>query len=177
MNEIHQMNDPASKLPELNHKNYRNSSNNSANSSQNNSQNNLNNKANIKQSTKLPKLAKLNSSTESEQFAHKHTRNSQIPVSLGHRRNPHNVTDLSTMSENSKKILRWHLWWNKQPTDLRIPLYGKQNKDIGSKIDSLKNVTHRPGGGNVSVIDEKLEWRYESKIDAINKDYRPRGCV
>jgi hypothetical protein len=116
---------------------------------------------------------------------------------LGLRGNPHNQTSASNMSENSKKILRWHLWWNKQNSDMRIPLYEKPNKNVDSRIGSLQNVTYRPGnikkkkkihfkksfiqkiifkgGGNVQLIDEKLTWSKQSRIDAKNTNYKRGG--
>jgi hypothetical protein len=99
------------------------------------------------------------------------------PPGLGHRANPYNQTSTSQMSDNSKKILRWHLWWNKQNSELRIPLYTPPNKNVDPKVGSLQNITHRPGGGNVQLIDEKLEWPKQPRIDARNPNYKRGGML
>ncbi|KAF8572125.1 hypothetical protein P879_02047 [Paragonimus westermani] len=48
---------------------------------------------------------------------------------------------------------------------------------IGSKINSLKNVSHKPGGGNVAIVDEKLKLGpIKSKCNSLaNVKHKPSG--
>lgn len=48
-------------------------------------------------------------------------------------------------------------------------------KTIKSKIGSLQNATHKPGGGNVKIENRKLDWKAEPRIAAKNDAYQPGG--
>ncbi len=48
-------------------------------------------------------------------------------------------------------------------------------KQVRSKIGSLSNSTHRPGGGEVKIENRKLEWRSEGRTQARNDGYTPKG--
>ena len=77
------------------------------------------------------------------------------PNKLGTRGNERNDPNNQTqMSENSKRILRWHLWWDKTNSELRIPTFEKPRKDVDSKIGSLQNITHKPS--NLSIFRQSL---------------------
>lgn len=55
---------------------------------------------------------------------------------------------------------------NAPPPNLRV---------VKSKIGSLQNATHKPGGGNVKIEHKKLEFNVQSKIAAKNDNYAPGG--
>ncbi|GAB0086787.1 Microtubule-associated protein [Sergentomyia squamirostris] len=48
-------------------------------------------------------------------------------------------------------------------------------KAVKSKIGSLENATHKPGGGNVKIETKKVEIRAAPRIAAKNDAYMPRG--
>ncbi|XP_039445442.2 uncharacterized protein LOC120425109 isoform X4 [Culex pipiens pallens] len=48
-------------------------------------------------------------------------------------------------------------------------------KVVRSKIGSLENATHKPGGGNVKIETKKIEIKAGSRIEAKNEHYVPKG--
>lgn len=48
-------------------------------------------------------------------------------------------------------------------------------KQIKSKIGSLDNATHKPGGGNVKIETRKIEIKAAPRIQAKNDMYAPKG--
>lgn len=49
-------------------------------------------------------------------------------------------------------------------------------KVVKSKIGSLENATHRPGGGKVKIEHKKIDFSTaHSRITAKNADYQPKG--
>lgn len=48
-------------------------------------------------------------------------------------------------------------------------------KAVRSKIGSLENTTHKPGGGNVKIESRKLEVKAAPRIAARNDMYVPGG--
>ena len=49
-------------------------------------------------------------------------------------------------------------------------------KSVRSKIGSLDNTTHRPGGGNIKIENKKLDFsNAQSRITAKNETYQPTG--
>lgn len=48
-------------------------------------------------------------------------------------------------------------------------------REVKSKIGSLQNATHKPGGGNVKIETKKLEFNVQSRIAAKNENYAPKG--
>lgn len=48
-------------------------------------------------------------------------------------------------------------------------------KVVRSKIGSLENYTHKPGGGKVKIENRKLEWKAQPRIEAKNDKYAPSG--
>ena len=55
------------------------------------------------------------------------------------------VTANSNESNASKKIVRWHLWWDKTNSNIRVPSYNLPSKNVPSKIGSLENLDYKPG--------------------------------
>lgn len=48
-------------------------------------------------------------------------------------------------------------------------------KAVRSKIGSLQNATHKPGGGNVKIESKKVEVKAAPRIAARNDQYVPGG--
>ncbi|XP_025418654.1 microtubule-associated protein tau isoform X2 [Sipha flava] len=48
-------------------------------------------------------------------------------------------------------------------------------KVVRSKIGSLQNTSHKPGGGQVKIENRKLEWKAGTRIEAKNDTYVPGG--
>lgn len=48
-------------------------------------------------------------------------------------------------------------------------------KQVRSKIGSLDNATHKPGGGRIKIETKKLEFRGQPRIEAKNDTYAPKG--
>lgn len=48
-------------------------------------------------------------------------------------------------------------------------------KQVRSKIGSLENATHKPGGGHVKIETKKLDFKGTPRIEAKNEKYVPKG--
>ncbi|KAK9503744.1 hypothetical protein O3M35_010241 [Rhynocoris fuscipes] len=48
-------------------------------------------------------------------------------------------------------------------------------KTVKSKIGSLENAKHKPGGGHVKIESRKLNFNVQPKIEAKNETYAPKG--
>lgn len=48
-------------------------------------------------------------------------------------------------------------------------------REVRSKIGSLSNTAHKPGGGKVKIENKKLEFNVSSRIAAKNEAYVPGG--
>lgn len=48
-------------------------------------------------------------------------------------------------------------------------------KVVRSKIGSLQNTSHKPGGGQVKIENRKLEWKAGTRVEAKNNAYVPGG--
>lgn len=48
-------------------------------------------------------------------------------------------------------------------------------RDVRSKIGSLSNAAHKPGGGNIKIENKKTEYNVQSRIAAKNETYIPKG--
>ena len=48
-------------------------------------------------------------------------------------------------------------------------------KQVKSKIGSLSNAMHKPGGGEIKIENRRLDWKREAKTDAKNNAYKPGG--
>lgn len=48
-------------------------------------------------------------------------------------------------------------------------------KQVRSKIGSLDNATHKPGGGKIKIETKKLEFHVQPRIEAKNQAYAPKG--
>ncbi|XP_022160259.1 microtubule-associated protein tau isoform X2 [Myzus persicae] len=48
-------------------------------------------------------------------------------------------------------------------------------KVVRSKVGSLQNTSHKPGGGQVKIENRKLEWKAGTRVEAKNDAYVPGG--
>ena len=48
-------------------------------------------------------------------------------------------------------------------------------KQVRSKIGSMNNATHKPGGGAVKIENRKLDWKSGGRTQARNEHYTPKG--
>ena len=48
-------------------------------------------------------------------------------------------------------------------------------KKVQSKVGSLANAKHRPGGGEFKIKSQKLDWKVEPRTKALNETYIPQG--
>lgn len=48
-------------------------------------------------------------------------------------------------------------------------------KAVQSKVGSLANASHRPGGGEFKIKSQKLEWKAAPRTQAFNEGYTPKG--
>lgn len=48
-------------------------------------------------------------------------------------------------------------------------------KTVHSKIGSLANANHKPGGGNVKIESRKIQIEAKPRIGARNENYAPSG--
>jgi hypothetical protein len=58
-------------------------------------------------------------------------------------------------------------WWAPKRNALEIRSDENRYKHIPSKIGSFANMEHRPGGGQISIRDEPVQWNVTSKIDSL----------
>jgi hypothetical protein len=59
-------------------------------------------------------------------------------------KNKRTASNLSA-DNSQKKILRWHLWWDGSQSNLHVPSFPLQNRNVSSKIRSLEKINHKPG--------------------------------
>lgn len=87
------------------------------------------------------------------------------------------VNSQESYNSNAKKILKWNLWWEKPESNIRVPFsyIPEYKKKVGAKVGSLDKINHRPGGGNIQVVNEKQLWKKQSRVDHIKHDYEKRG--
>jgi len=79
-------------------------------------------------------------------------------------------------SSGSKKLFKWHLWWDGVNPDIKVPMYRLPHmRSVPSKIGSLENLKHLPGGGRNKVLSEKLKWKKVARTENLNKSYKPSG--
>lgn len=50
-------------------------------------------------------------------------------------------------------------------------------KEARSKVGSLQNYTHKPGGGRVKIEHRKLEWNAQPRIEAKNESWTPPSAA
>ena len=48
-------------------------------------------------------------------------------------------------------------------------------KKVQSKVGSLANAKHKPGGGDIKIRSQSLDWKAEPKTKALNDGYVPQG--
>ena len=51
----------------------------------------------------------------------------------------------SEASTDSKKIIRWRLWWEKSNSPIRVPVYELPSRDVAPKVGSMEYLHHKPG--------------------------------
>ncbi len=65
-------------------------------------------------------------------------------------------------------------WWSPQRNELQIRSDGGKYQNVTSKIGSLVNIEHRPGGGLVAIRDEPTQWQATAKIGSLaNANWSP----
>uniref|UniRef100_U5ETT6 Microtubule-associated protein n=1 Tax=Corethrella appendiculata TaxID=1370023 RepID=U5ETT6_9DIPT len=70
-----------------------------------------------------------------------------------------------------------------EPTIKKVPMNKVQVgftpspnlKQVKSRIGSLENATHKPGGGNIKIENRKLDIKAAPRIEAKNDTYAPKG--
>lgn len=89
------------------------------------------------------------------------------------------ASDSFNSQENmgQKKVVKWNFWWDKPESNIRVPFsyIPEYKKKVNPKIGSFDKIHHKPGGGNIQVVNEKQTWRKEAKIDHIKRDYQKKG--
>jgi hypothetical protein len=66
------------------------------------------------------------------------------------------------------------LWWSPQRHQIEIRSEDNKFNHVSSKIGSLGNIEHRPGGGQVSIRDDRVQWQVSSKIGSLsNANWSP----
>ncbi len=51
-------------------------------------------------------------------------------------------------TSDTKKVFKWRFWWEKNESNLRIPIFESPSKlfeNIGPKVSSLDLIHHKPG--------------------------------
>jgi hypothetical protein len=51
----------------------------------------------------------------------------------------------SEASSDSKKIIRWKLWWEKSDSPIRVPVYELPSREVAPKVGSMEFFHHKPG--------------------------------
>ncbi len=69
---------------------------------------------------------------------------------------------------------RRRFWWSPQRHQIEVRSDGNKYQSIPSKIGSLANIDHRPGGGRVAIRDEPTHWQAQSKVGSLlNANWSP----
>ncbi|CAF4357059.1 unnamed protein product [Rotaria sp. Silwood2] len=78
----------------------------------------------------------------------------------------------TTSSESNTRART--LWWSPKRNQLEIRSEDNKYKHVPSKIGSLANIQYRPGGGQISIRDEVLQWQSSSKVGSLsNANWSP----
>jgi hypothetical protein len=65
-------------------------------------------------------------------------------------------------------------WWAPKRNEIEIRSDANKFKHVTSRIGSLANMDHRPGGGQVSIRDDPVNWQVSSKINSLaNANWSP----
>jgi len=77
----------------------------------------------------------------------------------------------------TKNIVKWNFWWDKVESNIRVHAQGvpDYSKRAAPKVGSLDNYAHRPGGGNIRVLDQRPVWKKEPRTDHVKHDYQRSG--
>jgi len=67
------------------------------------------------------------------------------------------------------------LWWSPKRNEIEIRSeYDTAYKNVSPKINSLSNLEYRPGGGQVSIRDQPVQWQAASKVNSFaNANWSP----
>ena len=60
------------------------------------------------------------------------------------------------------------MWWTPRQSQVAIPTEPVQYNHVRSKVGSLANIEHRPGGGQKAIVDEPVRWKVSSRIDSLS---------
>ncbi|CAF0724053.1 unnamed protein product [Rotaria sp. Silwood1] len=78
----------------------------------------------------------------------------------------------TTSSESDKRVRK--LWWSPKRNQVEIRSEDNKYKHVPAKIGSFANIQYQPGGGQVSIRDEVLQWQSSSKIGSLaNANWSP----
>ncbi|CAF4371948.1 unnamed protein product, partial [Rotaria sp. Silwood2] len=77
-------------------------------------------------------------------------------------------------SNDSDKRVR-KLWWTPKRNEVDIRSENDTRyKNVSAKVNSLANLDYRPGGGQVSIRDEPIQWQAASKVNSLaNASWAP----
>lgn len=59
-----------------------------------------------------------------------------------------NENDSKSVGVDTKKIFKWRFWWEKNDSNIRIPIFDSPSKlfeNTPSKVSSLDFINHKPG--------------------------------
>lgn len=67
------------------------------------------------------------------------------------------------------------LWWSPKRNEIEVRSEFDNNfKNVSAKVGSLTNRDYQPGGGQVSIIDQRPQWQASSKINSLtNANWAP----
>ncbi|CAF4369204.1 unnamed protein product [Rotaria socialis] len=75
-------------------------------------------------------------------------------------------------SESNQRIRK--LWWSPKRNEVHIRSQDGKYKHVTSKVGSLANIQYQPGGGQISIRDEAVQWNASSKINSlVNASWSP----
>ncbi|CAF0894913.1 unnamed protein product [Didymodactylos carnosus] len=66
------------------------------------------------------------------------------------------------------------LWWSPKRNEVQVKSDDTKYYKVGSKVGSLVNINHKPGGGNVAITEDRTKWIANSKIGSLeNANWSP----
>lgn len=60
------------------------------------------------------------------------------------------------------------MWWSPKRNQVEIPNETIKYRNVRSKVGSLANIEYQPGGGQVIIQDQSLQWKASSRVNSLS---------
>jgi len=60
------------------------------------------------------------------------------------------------------------LWWSPKKSVVEIHSQSVKHRNVRSKVGSLANINHRPGGGQIAIQHEPVQWQASPRVNSLS---------